>query len=123
MWVLNIDDDRDDREMFCDALKDIDPDIDCIGKESAEDALRYLNTSATLPTYIFLDINMPKVGGIECLKTLKGNDKFAGIPVIIFSTSVNKNEIAQVRKLGADYLAKDSTYSKYVASLKRKIER
>lgn len=122
MWVLNIDDDNDDRELFCDALKDINPTIDCIAKDNAEDAIHLLNTANTLPKYIFIDINMPKMGGIECLKWIKKNSRLSSIPVIILSTTINPKEIAEARKLGADFLSKFSGYNKYVSALKSKIQ-
>jgi DNA-binding response OmpR family regulator len=121
MWVLNVDDDLDDCEMFCDAIHEINPRIDCVTRNCAEDALNLLNITNTLPEYIFLDINMPRMDGIECLKTIKRNNRLADIPVIILSTTRNHNEIADVKKLGADFLAKESGYRKFVSSIKSKI--
>jgi CheY-like chemotaxis protein len=123
MWVLNIDDDRDDRELFCDALNEIDPTINCVAKSSAEEAIDFLNRTNTLPNRIFLDINMPRMGGIECLKTIRKNDRLAHIPITILSTTTNRREIEEVRKLGADFIAKEGVYSNYVTMLKSKIGR
>jgi CheY-like chemotaxis protein len=122
MWVLNIDDDRDDREIFCDALKEINPTIKCIGKDNAEEAINLLNSSSLLPNYIFLDINMPKMGGIECLKKIKKNDRLSEIPVIVLSTTVSRKEIDEVKRLGADFLSKEPSFVKYVNSLKTKLD-
>jgi CheY-like chemotaxis protein len=122
MWVLNIDDDGDDRELFCDALKEIDPTIDCIAKSSAEDAIHLLNTTNSLPRWIFLDINMPKMGGIECLKTLRKDNRLAHIPITVLSTTTSSKEIDEVKKLGADFIAKEGKYNKYVKVLKSKID-
>lgn len=122
MWILNIDDDSEDRELFCDALKQIDPNIKCVGKDSAEAAINLLSTVNHLPQYIFLDINMPLMGGIECLKLIKEDDRLSHIPIIMLSTTGNHREIEQVKSLGADFLAKETTYSKYVSKLKSKIE-
>jgi CheY-like chemotaxis protein len=121
MWVLNIDDDGDDRELFCDALKEIDPTIDCVAKSSAEEAIHLLNTTNTLPKWIFLDINMPKMGGIECLKTLRKDQRLNHVPITILSTTTSYKEIEEVRKLGADFIAKEGKYSKYVTVLKSRI--
>jgi CheY-like chemotaxis protein len=121
MWILNIDDDLDDRETFCDALYEIDPRIECIAKNSAEEAIHLLDEAMKLPDYIFLDINMPKMGGIECLKTIKRNQRLASIPVIVLSTTQDHREIAEVKKLGADFLSKEPVYRRFVASIKRKI--
>lgn len=123
MWILNIDDDLDDRETFCDALYEIDPSIECIAKNSAEEAIHLLNGATKLPDYIFLDINMPKMGGLEALKTIKGNQRLAHIPVIILSTTKNQREILEAKKLGADFLSKEPVYRRFVTSIKRKISR
>lgn len=123
MWILNIDDDSDDRELFCDALKDIDPTIRCVAKDNAEAAINLLSTVTNLPHYIFLDINMPIMGGIECLKLIRKNNRWANIPIIVLSTTGNHREIEEVKRLGADFLAKETMYHKYVSKLKSKIER
>ena len=59
MVVLNVDDDQEDREFFCDALKEIDASIVCLVAESGMEALSLLQSHMPLPDYIFLDINMP----------------------------------------------------------------
>jgi CheY-like chemotaxis protein len=119
--VMNIDDDQDDRALFCDALLEIDPEIECITKPSAEEALSYLQATPTLPTLIFLDINMPAMGGKACLNELKKDKKLASIPVVVLSTTVNPTEIRELRKLGADFLQKESDYQRYVESIKSKV--
>jgi CheY-like chemotaxis protein len=121
MWVLNIDDDQEDRELFCDAIQDIDPSIHCVGKDSAEDAIEFLKTNNAVPDYIFLDINMPRMGGFECLKEIKQVDKLASIPVIILSTSCKGPEIEQFKKMGADFIRKETSYAKYVNLLRSKL--
>lgn len=118
---MNIDDDQDDRALFCDALLEIDPRIECITQPSAEEALDYLNDTPVLPSLIFLDINMPAMGGKACLSELKKNEKLAGIPVVVLSTTVNPSEIREFRKLGADFLQKESNYERYVESIKTKV--
>ena len=116
--VMNIDDDQDDRALFCDALREIDPRIECITKPSAEEALKYLQSAEKLPALIFLDINMPAMGGKACLNELKRDSKLASIPVVILSTTVNPREIHEFKKLGADFLHKESNYHKYVQSIR-----
>jgi CheY-like chemotaxis protein len=118
MWILNIDDDVDDRTVFCDAITDINPKIECIAKESAEAAISLLERTSNLPSFIFLDINMPKMGGLECLKLIKQNQRLAAIPVIVLSTTRNPREIEEIKKLGAEFLSKVGTYDKYVSLLK-----
>jgi CheY-like chemotaxis protein len=119
--VMNIDDDQDDRALFCDALLEIDPRIECITKPSAEEALKYLQSTQALPILIFLDINMPAMGGIACLSELRKNARLASIPVVVLSTAVNPKEIHEFKKLGADFLQKETNYQKFVESIKSKV--
>jgi CheY-like chemotaxis protein len=98
------DDDPDDRELFIEALRTIDPDCDCITATDGEDALYKLsNGLEQLPDFIFLDLNMPKVNGRECLAIIKKTGKFDQIPVIIYSTSAEEKDIEQTTKSGAAY--------------------
>jgi CheY-like chemotaxis protein len=121
MVVLNIDDDKDDLEIFCDAIKEINPEIKCVAKQSAEEALQYLMQTDKLPNCIFLDINMPLMGGKACLKEIKKHQKLSTIPVVVLSTTANQREIEEIKKLGADFMSKQPVYSRYVNKLKEKI--
>jgi CheY-like chemotaxis protein len=119
--VMNIDDDQDDRVLFCDAILEIDPRIQCITKSNAEEALMYLREASKLPSLIFLDVNMPSMDGKECLHELKKNEKLASIPVVVLSTTRNPKEIREFKKLGADFLHKESNYQRYVESIRSKV--
>lgn len=99
-YVLYIDDDPDDRETFSYALEQCNAKINLITAVDADDALEKL-ASHPKPSCIYLDINMPKVNGIQLLKILKSNMDFAHIPVIIFSTAVDTKSRKEVMNLGA----------------------
>jgi CheY-like chemotaxis protein len=119
MVILNVDDDKEDREMFCEALKEIDPSIDCLTAHSASEALKMLDSGKHLPNYIFLDINMPVMDGKTCLKRIKKNQKFSRIPIIMYSTTSNQKEIEEYRSLGAQFLVKDISYKRLIQSLRQ----
>ena len=118
MIVLNVDDDQEDREFFCDALREIDPTVTCLVADSGIEALNVLKEQTILPDYIFLDINMPMMDGKQCLKALKSIAEFEEIPVIMYSTSTDTDEIRQCYSLGAmDFLIKPHSYEKLVNDL------
>lgn len=118
MVVLNVDDDQEDREFFCDALREIDPTITCLIAGSGMEALALLENRSPLPDYIFLDINMPMMDGKQCLKALKSIPHLQSIPVIMYSTSTDTREIKECYKLGAeDFLIKPHSYDKLVNDL------
>lgn len=99
-YILYIDDDPDDRENFSYALKRSSSDIHLITADDAYDALEKL-ASQSKPGCIYLDINMPKMDGIQLLKILKAHTDFAVIPVIIFSTGVDVKSKDEAMRLGA----------------------
>ncbi len=98
-----VDDDRDDRFFFINAIRKIDPDFVCIVAQNGDEALKQLKVTGQLPDFIFLDINMPIMGGKACLIELKKDKRLKNIPVIMCSTSMNQTEIEELRKLGSAY--------------------
>ncbi len=111
MTILYVDDDSDDREIFRDAIKSINDCIVCETANNGLEALSFLETHHQLPDVVFLDINMPLMNGKICLSEIRGNKKIAHLPVIIFTTSTNPNEITELKNIGAtDFINKPSTY-------------
>jgi CheY-like chemotaxis protein len=98
---LLADDDRDDRDMFTEALADLDPQIVCHNAEDGSQALKLLSTVTDYPNIIFLDINMPVMDGWTLLRNLKRDDQFTHIPVVVYSTSSREKDRETARDLGA----------------------
>lgn len=96
-----IDDDVDDQEIFAMALDQLDIHFHCIVANNGNEALQKLKRETVLPDYIFLDLNMPRMNGKECLKELKKNERLRNIPVIIYTTSSSKTDMEDTLKLGA----------------------
>jgi CheY-like chemotaxis protein len=106
-----IDDDIDDQEIFTLVLKSVNPTITCITANDGIEAVTRLTTEeAFTPDYIFLDLNMPRMSGKECLQEIKKIDRLNTTPVIIYSTSFEQKDVLETRALGAsDYLEKQSS--------------
>ncbi|MEI9921410.1 MAG: response regulator [Bacteroidota bacterium] len=119
MVVLHVDDDADDRELFLDAIKEISPSIICLtagdGIEAQE--LWDRNPNALHLDFIFLDINMPKMNGLELLEVIRTHNRFKHVPVYFLSTSSNESEISMITSLGAGYLPKQANFERIVADL------
>jgi CheY-like chemotaxis protein len=99
-----VDDDADDQEIFIAAVKEVDNSIKCITASDCEEALTLLKYELPkAPDYIFLDLNMPRINGRQCLVELKNEEKLKHIPVIIYSTSSLKKDMEETAKLGADH--------------------
>lgn len=109
---LLVDDDSDDTEMFCEALMIIDQNIICRCANDGRHALKMLNELAEMPHLIFLDVNMPGMSGLKCLKLLKAEERYKHLPVIIISTSSNQGEIDIAADLGAiGYFTKPNDFN------------
>lgn len=118
MLVLIIDDDTEDRELFLEAIGQVDPTIKCTSAKDGRDAIRLLTKETILPDYIFLDINMPLMNGKECLVEIKKNSRLKNIPVIMYSTTSDTHEIRGYYALGAhDFLIKPYNFKKLVEAL------
>jgi CheY-like chemotaxis protein len=100
--LLLADDDKDDRDLFYEALAELDPSINYRGVEDGQKALNHLSASLpVLPSVIFLDINMPIMNGWEVLRKLKSDNRYKSIPVIIYSTASGEREKRIAEDLGA----------------------
>ena len=100
--VLIIDDDRDDCDLFAEALSDLNAETECYcACDGAIGIQKIMEDQIERPDIIFLDINMPVMDGWECLSKLKSSDKHNDIPVIMHTTSSLNADKDQARKLGA----------------------
>lgn len=110
--VLLADDDEDDRFFFQKALDTLD--FPCYLKTvcDGEKLINYLNENTeSLPDVLFLDLNMPRKNGTECLKAIKTNDKLKDLPVIISSTMINDNIARELYSLGAHYYVRKCEFA------------
>lgn len=98
--ILLIDDDADDQIYFRDAINEVSALLQCVIANNGLEALKQIQTPPP-PDLIFLDLNMPVMNGYECLEYLKNEERYKDIPVIIFTTSKDVQDIERVRKMGA----------------------
>ena len=114
-----VDDDTDDQEIFSIALEEIEQKVDCVFANDGVDALRKLREDHLFePDYIFLDLNMPRMNGKQCLVEIKKIKRLSEIPIIIYSTSSEKSFINEVKQIGATaYFTKPSSISELARKL------
>lgn len=102
--ILLADDDKDDRFFFEKALKEIPISTQLKTVEDGEKLMDYLTGNLEdLPYVLFLDLNMPRKKGSECLTEMKQNPKLKEIPVIIYSTSLHEEIANELYQNGAHY--------------------
>lgn len=100
--LLLADDDEDDCLFFKEALNELPIAVQLTTVYDGEQLMQLLTQStAKLPSVLFLDLNMPRKSGFECLSEIKLDDKLKAIPVIILSTSFEQTMADQLYKNGA----------------------
>ena len=118
--ILLVEDDKVDAMTVKRALRDLNVTnhLDIVG--NGEEALAYLkNEENREPCIILLDLNMPKMNGIEFLKIIKNMDSLKMIPVIVLTTSKNEQDrIESFRLSVAGYMIKPVDYMQFVETVK-----
>jgi len=100
--ILLADDYFDDCNFFKQALEALPLSIQLQIVNDGEQLMNHLNVnSESLPDILFLDINMPRKNGVECLAEIKRNEKLKDLPIVVFSTSNSQEKINLVFKTGA----------------------
>jgi len=122
--ILLIDDDNDDCELFGEALQEVNPELQLKCISDGCEAIAFLETCTELPRLIFLDINMPRMDGWECLAALKGRPDFGGIPIFMYSTSSLPEDKEKALALGAlDLINKPNDYNVLKQVIRQAIDR
>ncbi len=114
--ILLADDDMDDCGFFKDALEALPITTQLSTVHDGDELMNYLIEHADhLPHVLFLDINMPRKNGFECLSEIKHNENLKDLPVVMFSTSGSQEKISILFKTGADvYIRKPGNFAQLV---------
>lgn len=110
--IILADDDEDDRLFFTDAFSELKINTKVNTYNDGVELMNYLNSDdAILPQVLFLDLNMPKKNGIECLHEIKSNSKLEDIAIAIYSTSSSEEHIEETFVSGANiYIKKPNDF-------------
>lgn len=102
--ILLADDDIDDCQFFKEALEAFELPTNVIAVHDGEQLMQLITLETyQLPDVLFLDLNMPRKNGFECLSEIKNSKRLNRLPVIIFSTSYEQEVVNQLYKNGAQY--------------------
>jgi CheY-like chemotaxis protein len=112
--ILLCDDDSDDCYFFNEALEKLFLSTNLTAVHDGERLMQLLTKETNeLPHVLFLDLNMPRKNGFECLTEIKNNEKLKPLPVIMFSTSFDQEVVNLLYKNGAQYfIRKPSEFPK-----------
>ena len=119
--ILLADDDEDDRSLFELAISQIDIKTDLKLFKNGKDLIDYLRQpDVRLPNLLFLDLNMPTMTGLECLKEIKDDPGLNGVTVVIYSTSSSEKDIDATFFSGANfYINKPANFNDLKKILKK----
>ncbi len=102
--ILLADDDRDDCIFFKEALEELPVNAALTTVNDGVQLIQHLTKHPDpLPNVLFLDLNMPRKNGFECLNEIKSNDQLKQLPVIVFSTSFDKGIADRLYEKGAHF--------------------
>ena len=110
--VLLADDDLDDYTFFKTALSELPLATNLTAVKDGQQLMVLLcDETYELPNVVFLDINMPRKNGFECLSEIKHNERLKNLPVIMFSTSSSRDNMSSAFKNGAHvYIRKPGNF-------------
>ena len=102
--LLLADDDMDDRLFFQDAVEDLFSTTTLSTVSDGVELMEFLtNNRDQIPDVLFLDLNMPRKSGSECLLEIKSTESLKLLPVVIFSTSMDIDMVNKLYEMGAHY--------------------
>jgi CheY-like chemotaxis protein len=121
--ILLIEDDTIEVMKFNRVLSTININQKVVEANNGEEALTILKVKEFIPDIIVLDLNMPKMNGIEFISILKADEYLKYIPAIILTTSNNRKDVMECYRIGiAGYVLKPLKYKDYESLITRLIE-
>jgi len=111
--ILLADDDEADRLLFTEAFSELKIKTTVETVNDGVQLMECLNMEdVTLPHLLFLDLNMPRKNGLECLKEIRSNVKLKDVSIAIYSTSDHKKDVEETLQGGANvYITKPADFN------------
>lgn len=115
------DDDEDDRMLFKEALQEADPDVKVVEAQNGKELIENIKNADDLDdTVIVVDMNMPKMNGIETIKALRKDLELSDVPAVMLSTSDNPELKKKAIEAGAtDFFTKPNSFVALIAIAKK----
>jgi len=112
LHILLADDDEDDRLFFKDAIEELKVKTNVTTVNDGVQLMNYLNApDVQLPNVVFLDLNMPRKDGMECLREIRSDVRLKNLSVAIYSTSSSEEDIEETFVRGANiYIKKPNDF-------------
>ena len=122
LHLLLADDDIDDCDFFKDAIDELSATLKLTIVNNGVELMEFLiENPDNTPDLIFLDLNMPKKSGLECMVEIKSSDSLSHIPIIIYSTSLDQMVVNSLYQMGAHhYIQKPAEFAS-IKSVNQKV--
>ncbi|GLU52729.1 hypothetical protein Dfri01_21900 [Dyadobacter frigoris] len=106
------DDDEDDRMLFKEALQEANPEVKVVEAQNGKELIENIKNADDLDdTVIVVDMNMPKMNGIETIKAIRDDLQLSDVPAVMLSTSNNPELKKKAMEAGAtDYFTKPNSF-------------
>jgi len=113
LHILLADDDEGDRLLFTEAFSELNMKTTVQTVVNGVQLMEWLSRDIVrLPDFIFIDLNMPRKGGIACLCEIRGDERLKNMPVAIYSTSDSEKDREEAFRNGANvYIAKPNNFA------------
>jgi CheY-like chemotaxis protein len=126
-WILLVEDDPQDVEMTLDAFRDSRLANKIVTVRDGAEALDYLysrgeysDRAPGAPGVVLLDLKLPKVDGIEVLRTVKGDARLKTIPVVVVTSSREERDLVRSYQLGVNsFVVKPVEFSTFTEAVKQ----
>jgi CheY-like chemotaxis protein len=116
--ILLVDDDDEEAEVFTAALKTVNENVELIHADDCVDLTESIRRHN--PDIVFMDINMPLINGIECLKSIRSSPELKSLPIVMYSTSNNQKNILESFNNNANlYIIKPDSYRGIIIALEK----
>jgi two-component system response regulator len=116
--ILLIEDNPDDIALTMRALKRNNISNKVMVAHDGEEALEFLlpaDGTSLNPSLVLLDVNLPKLGGLDVLRRIRGDDRTATLPVVVLTTSNEERDIVESYRLGANsFVRKPVVFGEFV---------
>ena len=123
LLTLLIDDDGDDRMFFEMAVDDLEFPVQCHFAHDGIQGIAMLNNTDFQPDFIFIDMNMPKMNGLECLQEIRKMERLNHVPVYLYSTSNDKIIAAKcIEYGGCGFIKKENSLDALTKRLQETFE-
>ncbi|MCE7063767.1 response regulator [Dyadobacter sp. CY326] len=119
--IFLADDDADDCMLFEDALREVSTSTELVTAYDGVELINLMKTNVPPPPdVIFLDLNMPRKNGFECLELIRKTKAWESIPVVIFSTTGQEEMVRKVYEQGANFfIRKPGSFPKLKQAIKQ----